>query len=563
MAAFFDFRLPPTPPHPTNKSNRVIERQKTFPALPLGGFALVLLFALFLLPGLVGHDPWKVEDANHFGVVWRLLQGDSWFDLNLAGESWPKAPLYYWLAALSAKALAGVLPAYDGARFATALCAALAFYTLGRASRELHGRDEQTAAPLLLAGCLGLLVHVHETQPVIAYLAAQGAALWGLALIQRRPLAGALTFGTATGLAVLSTGLGGLPALLLPVLALPLVTSQHRGRVTAAAGAALVLAAAVAALWPLSIILAQAPTTQLEAWWSVESTQLQHLPAMREAALQLLNVAPWYAWPALPVAAWTLWIKRRQLGTPALLLPLLAVIGAVASIIATTDARSIAGLPLLPPLALLGAAGLRHLRRGAANGFDWFGMTTFTLAGGLVWLGWGAMTFGRPEQIARNFAKLSPGYEANIPPLALGLAGAATLAWLWLIFSSPRSPYRAVTHWVAGMTLVWGLVSALWLPWIDHGKTYRPVVESLARTLPANAGCVAGQGLTPAMRSALDYFADIRTKPLESMGNHRCHWLLALGGARLNRPPDGWVQVWEGHRASDRAERLRLFRRAG
>lgn len=538
----------------------MIERQKTFPTLPLGGISLVLLFALFLLPGLAGHDPWKVEDANHFGVVWRLLQGDGWLNLNLAGEPWPEAPLYYWLAALTAKALAWGLPVHDGARFATALCAAFAFFASSRAGRELHGRDHQTAAPLLLAGSLGLLVHVHETQPAIAYLATQAAGLWGLALMQRRPLYGALTFGSATGLSVLASGLAGLPALILPALALPLAATERRCQVTLACGSGLLLAAAVASLWPLALAL-YAPD-QLELWWSNESTQLQDSAAIKEAALQMLSIAPWYAWPALPVAAWTLWMRRRQLATPALLLPFLATIGAALSIVTTTDARSIAGLPLLPPLALLAAAGLPHLRRGAANGFDWFGMITFTLAGGLVWLGWGAMTWGRPEQIARNFAKLSPGYEAALSPLAVGLAASATLAWFWLIFSSPRSPYRGATHWLAGMTLVWALVSALWLPWIDHGKTYRPVADSLAQALPANTGCIAGRDLTPAMRTALDYFADIRTMPLESAAGHHCRWLLTLGSARATAMPEGgWKQVWEGHRASDRSERLRLFRR--
>ncbi|MDE2584745.1 MAG: hypothetical protein KGN39_05045 [Betaproteobacteria bacterium] len=538
----------------------MIERRKTFPTLPLGGTSLVLLFALFLLPGLAGHDPWKVEDANHFGVVWRLVQGDGWLNLNLAGEPWPEAPLYYWLAALTAKALAWILPVHDGARVATSLCAAFAFFALSRAGREFHGRDHQTAAPLLLAGSLGLLVHVHETQPAIAYLAAQAAGLWGLALMQRRPLYGTLIFGSATGLAVLTTGLGGLPSLVLPSLALPFVVSEYRGRTALANGAGLLLGAFLAALWPLALAL-YAPG-QLEFWWSNESNQLQAFPAIKEATLQMLSIAPWYAWPALPVAAWTLWMQRRQLTTPALLLPLLATIGAALSIVTTTDARSIAGLPLLPPLALLAAAGLPHLRRGAANGFDWFGMITFTLAGGLVWLGWGAMTWGHPEQIARNFAKLSPGYEAAISPLALGLATATTLAWFWLIFSSPRSPYRAATHWLAGMTLVWALVSTLWLPWIDHGKTYRPVVDGLARALPPHGGCIAGRGLTPAMRTALDYFADIRTTPLASEEGQRCRWLITLGSARTETMPEGsWKQIWEGHRASDRSERLRLFHR--
>jgi len=35
-------------------------------------FALLLL--AYLLPGLVGHDPWKTEDATGIGIVHQMLE---------------------------------------------------------------------------------------------------------------------------------------------------------------------------------------------------------------------------------------------------------------------------------------------------------------------------------------------------------------------------------------------------------------------------------------------------------------------------------------------------------
>ena len=37
--------------------------------LPWHGLALISLCALYLLAGLTGHDPWKNDDAIHFGIV--------------------------------------------------------------------------------------------------------------------------------------------------------------------------------------------------------------------------------------------------------------------------------------------------------------------------------------------------------------------------------------------------------------------------------------------------------------------------------------------------------------
>jgi hypothetical protein len=45
-------------------------------AATLPQLGLLLLCAAWLLPGLVGHAPWKGGDGEHFVRLWLLLQGD-------------------------------------------------------------------------------------------------------------------------------------------------------------------------------------------------------------------------------------------------------------------------------------------------------------------------------------------------------------------------------------------------------------------------------------------------------------------------------------------------------
>ncbi|HET7776795.1 MAG TPA: hypothetical protein VFK74_10535, partial [Azospira sp.] len=326
----------------------MIDRHFPGPAIrypvPFRGIPLLALLALLLLPGLLGHDPWKAEDATHLGVVWRLLQGDGGLSLNLGGDPWPEAmPLYYWTAALTAKAFSWLLPWFDAARLATALFAALGLGFLAMASRELHGKEESASAPLLLAGCIGLLVHSHETQPAIAFLAAQAASLAGLALSRRRPWHGALLFGSAALTAFLAAGLAALPGILLPLILLPWLAPRR-----AQLPGLLLLALGLAALGPL--LWAQLlPPAQAQIWWSGELAQLRGLDAGLRNATILLNMLPWYAWPALPLALWTLWVRRRELlcASPAqaLVLPLVAFVACFATVISTLDAKSVAALP--------------------------------------------------------------------------------------------------------------------------------------------------------------------------------------------------------------------------
>ena len=51
-------------------------------------WGLLLLCALYVIPGLLGRDPWRVADAADFGVSYTLIKGHfaDWLLPNLAGE---------------------------------------------------------------------------------------------------------------------------------------------------------------------------------------------------------------------------------------------------------------------------------------------------------------------------------------------------------------------------------------------------------------------------------------------------------------------------------------------
>lgn len=512
-------------------------------ALPLFGWPLWLTCALFLFAGAFGHDPWKTDDAVHLGVAWGFLRDGFGLVPRLAGEAWAgSAPLFHWLAAATGWLLQWLLPFHDGARLASALLGALTLVFVGGAARRWLGREAGLAAPLLLLGCLGWLVPLHEAQPANVVVAAHAAAYWSVAL---RGGAGA---GAALGGALAASFLAGGADGPMPIAWLVLVPLVRRQWMMA--GTAVLVAAAAGAAWPL--LLAGHSPDYLRAWWQAELAALFADGGPSRGHAQLLA---WFTWPLLPLAAWTLWLQRRQWTGAETLLPLAGTALCLALFLAGDD-RPLLAMPLLVPLTLLAAAGAGRLRRGAANAFDWFGSMTFTLVAALVWLGGVAMLTGWPGQIARNFAKLEPGFEARLSVPALVIAAAATVAWL-SVLRLPRSPWRATTHWGLGLTTMWLLVNALWLPWIDYGKTYRPVAEALRRALPKDPGCIARRELGTAQRASLDYFAGIRTV---ADGERRCRWLLVQGGARA-RTPEGWAQVWEGSRPSDKSERWRLYAR--
>ncbi|MBI5908630.1 MAG: glycosyltransferase family 39 protein [Betaproteobacteria bacterium] len=543
-------------------------------ALPLAGIPLLILVAVWLLPGLVGHDPWKNDDAIGIGIAHQFASHGDWLLPRLAGEHYAEdGPLFYWIAAAFAKLLGWLIAPHDAARLAGGACIGLTLVFLRLAGRGFDHNDKHDddkrgndsrgrgdSVMLLFMGCTGLLLHAHETISDTALLAGLACAYYGAALIDKRPYAAGIALGCGLGAAFLATGLAPILPLLVALLATPLFVPDWRSR-----NAGLVLVCALAALlpwlvpWP-ALLYARSP--ELFAAWLYQANlaALVQGPSLPAAAHTLQTLA-WFAWPAWPIALWALWLYRRKPVSAGVVLPLAALIAGLGLAWCARAPGELPLLPLLLPLALLGAPVLDDLRRGAANSLAWFGAITFSLLGGLIWLGYCALQTGFPPRIAANAARLEPGFVSHFAWLPFIAAIALTFAWIALIFRSRRSPQRSVTFWAAGLALFWALVMLLWLPWIDYGKSYRELARSLQASLPKHAGCIASHGLGEAQRAAFDYHASIVTERSGNRAQRDCRLLLVQSNARLPEASPGapWKKIWEGNRVGDRTEKFRLY----
>lgn len=517
--------------------------QDNSPRLP--SLALILLAGLYLLAGVTGHDPWKGEDAIHIGIAHDFVLHGNWLVPRIAGEAWPHtAPLYHWVAALLGNLFGNLLEFHNAARLATSLFGAAFLIALAGAARTLHGETAGRAAPLLAIGTLGLLLPIHDAQPAIAGLAFAAIAWWGGALILQGKTYGAILLGLGLGLAFPAHGLVGL------IMAMAVLPAPIFRRDWKSLGVALAVALPLIAVWPL-MLMKRSPSVWTE-WWQnevAEATISRILPEARHFE-QLI----WAAWPILPLALLALWIHRRQ---PArLALPLFGALLALAWYL-TGSSRALGILPLILPLSLLATAGVEYMRRGAANAFNWFGVITFTFFSGLLWLGASAQALGWPPKIANNFSKLAPGHELHYSVIALLFATALSVAWV-MSWRLPRATWRASLHWAGGLTLMWVLSAILLLPWVNHAKSYRPVVQALQAALPADMNCLERNSLSPSQLAVLDYFANIRTRP--AVPGRKCNWRLVVDD-KNRKPLTGWTERWQGHRPGDRDERWYLDQR--
>jgi 4-amino-4-deoxy-L-arabinose transferase-like glycosyltransferase len=536
---------------------------------PPGIIIFVSLLCLsWIVFGLVGHDPWKPDEAYSFGLVLSILEGRDWVIPMLANEPFmEKPPVYYLTAALAAKVFSPVLPIHDAARLATGLYMALTLVAVGLTGRELFGRGQGWVAPLMLVSSAGLLQWGHLLVTDIAQLAGFALAFYGLALGMRRPYVGGGWLGTGVGLAFMSKGLLALGCFGLLIVLLPVLSDRWRSRDYARS----LLAACLASLpwlviWP-AMLYERSPELFMVWLWDNNFGRFlgKNTLGPNIGHFYVLVTLMWFALPAWPLALRAIWRARRDIAArPALLLPLaeFAVVFAVLSM--SRQGRDVYVLPLLLPLSVLALPGLTSLRHNTTKALSTVGIAVFLVLGIVVCILWAALDLSAPNALHERLIRFQPSYTPAFNLAQLGCAAALTGGWLWAVLRFPSDKARPVVMWATGMTVVWGLASVFFIRYLDTGHSYRQMIVELRTRLPVDYQCMTSHNLGEPQRAMLHYFAGIltyrddQTRP----NTHPCEIMLVQGSTSQMYQPDGrWERIWEGSRPGDRKELYRLYRR--
>ena len=532
--------------------------------------ALVLLCLLWIVVGLVGHDPWKNDDATTFGVAVEMARTGDVVVPRLAGEPWLESgPLVPAIAAATMRAFSPPLAPHSGARLAAGLLLVAILGYASLACRELNGRAYRWVPVLVLIGSMGFWERSHVLSGELGLTAGVAIGLYGLALALRRPVPGGIALGLGATIGFLSLGYAGPLWFLATAAILPIVSPTWRTKAHLATVAiAIAIALPLSAAWPIA--LAQRSPDIHAAWTAAENWREYFAPAAGSGfdPLYIPKNLPWFAWPALPLALWALWIRGRGfnggLGDAGVVLPGVLALVVLVSLSMSREPKLIGAIPLLVPLALVGALEVDSLKRGFSGALDWFGILTFGLAAMLVWGLWiDSYLHGMSLSTARMFRDSEIGFRPTFKLWAMLAALGMTVLWIAMVRPARRSNRRAVLNWAIGMVLLWTLVSTIWLPYLDSRRSYRVVAEALRTQLPEGA-CVASRNLGGAQRALFAYFAGLETRRIESGRGAECPFLLVqLGRNDVDAPgPEGWTPVWEGARRGDATEKFVLYRRS-
>ena len=559
-----------------NQPTPAIVAQSAVHRLPR--WALLLFCAAYVLPGFIGREPWKNADIMALGYMLELANGRAeWLVPDLLGQP-PEfdALLPYWLGAWAmriapswlAPDFAARIP-FIGLLVLTLLATWYGVYYLARTPRAQpvpfafggealptdYARAIADGGLLALIACLGLAQLSHETTPALAQLGFTALTFFGIAALPYRLAAPiASIFVGSVGL-----GLSGAPAMAALFAAGGAAlhmsnppedgVSDARGSRGSAIIVAIALLAAVVAL-------------SLDMWqWRLTPTAFDTPREWRSIARLLV----WFTWPAWPLALWTVWRWRRQLGQRHVALPLwFALVSLVTAILSPNSDRAL--LLSLPPLAALAAFALPTFQRSASALIDWFTLLFFSGCALVIWVIWISLQTGVPAKPAANVFKLAPGFTPSFGLLPFLVALAATLAWIalvrWRTKRSRHAIWKSLVLPAAGAALGWLLIMTLWLPALDYARSYAPVVQVLKQRMNL-PGCVEVFGLTRAQIAALRFHGrmDLRMAAAPSA----CPWLVASEDLQVSVPmvfdARHWRLVAKIPRPTDKRDNLLLYRR--
>ncbi len=549
---------------------------------PLKTMLFIVICLAWLVPGIIGHDPWKPDEPVQFGIVLSMLQGvpNAWLVPTLAGVPYIEhPPFYYWVAAFFAKLTQPIFALHDGARLASAFFVSLTMGFLAATAVRLQNERAARICVLLLIASLGFLLRAHELSPALGAMTGMAIALYGMTSIASDAKRAGIIAGLGGALAVLCAGaLMGL--MVLAVFAtLAIVLREWRNpRCRRGFGLALVIVGASILIWPL-LLLAMVPESALNAlntgaftgamsgFFCLLNPASQATAALNRSFdfLYLPKTLIWYALPAWPIATWA-WLKARRNIRDRIehALPFVAFIVILIFVFLTMAPRDTSPMVLLLPLCLAAAQGMDKLSRTLASFVNWFGLFVFGSITLFLWAMYTGAVTGIPRNAARRVLYEVPGLQLEVHWGAVILALLLTALWLGVVLRTRYSNRRAVVNWAAGVTVLWMLFNLLWLPAVDYAKSYRGMAASLKNALVANnidATCIHNQDVGVAQAASLDYFIDLRLKPLNA---GVCSYILIQG--RTKNPPPSVVTTpskirWQGARPGDTEERFWLMGR--
>ena len=506
-----------------------------------------VLSLIFLLTGLIGHQPWRPLESTSISIILDIIQNNHIILPMAASEDFiTNPPLYSYVGAAFGKLFSPILPLHDAARLSNIFWLSLTLVSLGLMTRELWGQGFGRQAGLIFIGSVGLILNIHSLIPEIATLLGYTMSLYAFSLYFRRPFRASMVLGFGSSIAFLSGGIVPLLIIFLTSLCLLIFKNWRNKRYFIFIAISFVINLLIITPWLFSFNYLQPDL--FNSW----------LTSLRFSSKLLFNYhlqgILWFTWPALPLSIWLI-IKdhkeifnKKKLQIPIIFLLVLLIILSITSKPNQTNL-----IPFTIPLSIIAVGAIDRLNRSAASALNWFGILIFGFIGFLIWLGWFAMMTEIPEKIYERMFFQSANYIAEFELFSFIFAAVITALWLASIIKFKITNRSVISNWAIGITMVWVTLIMLWTPFIDNRKDYKLIFTDVKQQLIKSSTCVYVHNLSDSQINLLHYYTGIKGTD-SNLENKACRLALISLKKEKEIPAEYklWGEIWTGKRLIDK-----------
>ncbi len=549
-----------------------------------------VLIAIFLLVGVIGHDPWwKKGETYSFGIIYNFYKTGTWLLPMDAGVPFlEKPPLYYWTSRTMCDLFGTVLPLHDAARLASVLYMIITVLFLWLSSQILLRSQPEDKADLgwtcicLFLGTYGIVISCHAMITDLALMAGTIITIYGMSLLCNMPKKwkqAGIFIGMGMGITFMSKGFV-MPAILgVSAVILSLLSPGIRwDRTTSKAILlAMLVASPFCLIWP-ALLYNYSFSAFMEWFWANNVGRFLGFSVAELGAqnrrYNFLLMLPIFAFPVFPLACVEIIKGRREWQRTDYLLPLIILAVGIIVLFFSASFRTIYLLPLIPVLSLLAVQGLLRLPENVHVAWNKIARIAFTLTAIGIWIVWWNLLHppgNRPiPWLVRRFDHMLPPYFMPHDFQTLAFLTATVIAALWIYSFRIRGNSALGTARIlfTGAALIWCTSYTLLMPWINETRSFRGTVENFRKFVssPSRTGqCTANYMLGENMAPMIEYFMH-RDKPLPVINDiNKSPCPLVLTFALRVSPEEldpHWKLVWKGTRLLDiKSNELRLYER--